>query len=265
MPRLTPEQMALLRQLTSGMASNPDLANTISGRQQEYTGRFAPETSRLENLSLAALEQQAMNAVGGGTEDPMMTEARGQVGRAMSPDVDMEGFNTMFRGGVQDPMLRAFREEVLPDITSRFSGTTAYGSDRRVAEERAVGRLGDSLSSSRADMLFKTSEGAKDRSLRAAELTPRFTTDVTNSRTSQLMSMLAAGGVPRQAEDTRLTREYAEFVRRQGERGKSVEMALALLGLSPMENISTVTPGSPGLLTSAAQGAGAAFGRFMLG
>lgn len=254
LPRLSPEQQELLRFFGSGIRSNPDFVDAVTRPAAGYTGKLAPDLSSLERTSLAALEQQAMNAVGGG--DPLVKGAKETVGRALGADQFNAGeFNEFFRGAVEDPMLRRFREEVLPEVTARFAHSP-FGSDRLNAENRALDTLGSNLSAARADTAFKTKEAGRDRALRAAGMA----TPLASHNTDQLLQILAAGAVPRTVEDTRIAREYNEFVRQQDSKRKSMEMALALLGISPIENQSVVTGGSTGFLTALAGGAGQGLG-----
>lgn len=243
-PTRTPEQMALLAQLAKMFQSSPDLQQGTT----PFGGKMAPDLSTLERTSLAALEERAM-AMGKGAEDPVMQKARSTATDLMDSRTDLGEFNSYFKGAIEDPMLKAFQEQIMPQLTARYAHS-AFGSDRMVAEGRAASDLTSNLGATRADLLFKTNEANKNRRLQAAGLAP----NLIGQETQELMKLLSAGGVPRQAEDNRLTREYAEFVRQQESKQRSMQMALALLGISPVENIAVAKEGTEGFLTSLAKG-----------
>jgi hypothetical protein len=217
---------------------------------------MAPDLSSLERTSLAALEQAAMQAVSPGG-DPTLTKARGAVERGTEADqFDQEGFDRFFGEAIAAPMLDMFKTEVLPELTRRFSGSAAFGSDRLKSEQQATQNLGKTLTSTRADLLFKTQEAGKNRALQAASLAP----GLVGAGTDKLLSLLAAGGVPRGVEATKLSASYQEFLRQQESKSKAYDRALALLGISPIENTTVVKPGQPGLLQGLAPGIGMALG-----
>lgn len=248
---LTPQQQTLLKQLigqASGMARSDPRA---------FTGKMAPDLSGLERTSLAALEELAMQSLAPGG-DKTIQSAKGAVERAANADetFDLEGFDRMFGESVAAPMLDIFKREVLPELTRRFSGNAAFGSDRREQELLATQDLGKSLTGSRADMLFKTKESAKDRALTAAGLAP----GLVRGQTDQLLSLLMGGGVEREAEGAKLSADYNEFVRQQDARARAFDQALSTLGIRSFENITTVDPGKPGLLSGLAPGIGMGLG-----
>lgn len=251
LPVLSPAQQNLLNQLV-GMAGG-ELGKTGPA----YTGKLAPDMGKLEKTSLQALENMALEAAGPGG-DTTLQSARGAVERAANADeaFDLEGFNQMFGESVAAPMLDMFKREVLPELTRRFSGNAAFGSDRREQELLATQDLGKSLTSSRADMLFKTKESAKDRALTAAGIAP----NLTGAQVNQLMQMLVGGGVEREVEGNKLTAAYNEFLRQRDERSRTFDRALGALGIRPFENVMTVDPGKPGLLGALAPGVGAGLG-----
>lgn len=256
LPTLTPAQRALLDNLIAGSRSNPDIAAVNRGTQP-YKGQLAPDLSGLEKTSLAALEQLAMNAASPGG-DSTLQAARGAVERAATGDeaFNMEEFDRFFGESVAAPMLDMFKREVLPELTRRFSGNAAFGSDRREQELLATQDLGKTLTSERAGAAFKTKEAAKDRALTAAGIAP----SLTGAQTQQLLSLLAGGGVEREAEGAKLSAAYNEFLRQEESKTKAFDRALATLGIRPFENVTTVDPGQPGLLQSLAPGVGMGLG-----
>lgn len=250
----SPEQEAMLRQLLA------QLSGDMGGEPDAFTGKMAPDLSSLERTSLAALEERALQSAGVGG-DSTMAAARGAVERGTGADqFDQEGFDKMFGESVAAPMLDMFKRDILPEMTKRFSGSASFGSDRMKAERTATDDLGKNLTATRADMLFKSSEAGKDRSLKAASLAP----GVVGGEADALLKLLAGGGVPREVEGNKLAMDYQEFVRQQGQKGKTLEMALAALGISPIENTNIVKPGKPGFLEGLAPGIGSGLGLAMM-
>ena len=245
-PTMTAEQQKLLKSLVDqfNAGGNP-LEQTAA---TPYTGKLTAPTSGLQNLSLAALEQQAMNLTG---PDSVMTAAGDAVKRGASGTA--ANIDKYFTESVQDPLLKAFEERVLPDVTRRFAGSAAFGSDRKTAERQTTEDLMKTLTASRSDIAFKADEAAKNRQLTAAGIAP----SLAGAPTNILSSILAAGAIPQITEQADLTAQYQEFLRQQQGQKDRLNQMLAALGLKPFENITTVTPGSAGLLQGLSSGAGA--------
>lgn len=258
-PTLSPEQLRLLQQLLGQSGANPDLASLSQGTQP-FGGKMAPDLSRLENTSLAALEQMALQAASPGG-DPSISGARETLGRHMEEDTfDEAAFDEYFGEAVAAPMLDMFKRDVLPEMTRRFSGSAAFGSDRMTAERGATQDFMKTLTGERAGQAFKTSQAGKDRSLQAAGMVP----GVVGAQGNQLMQLMQAGAVPREVEGTKLSMDYQEFLRQQESKRKAYDRALALLGIQPHENTNIVKPGQPGLLQGVAGGVGAGVGKWLM-
>ena len=243
---LTPEQDDLLRKLIAQLGGS-DTTTT------PYTKPISAGLSNLEGLSLTALENLAQQV---GSPDSLMGKARGAVGDVIdsggSP-VDWEG---VYRDSIRDPSIQEFRDTILPEITGRFRGTGAFSSDRMKQEILATDRLSKNLVGARSELAYKTNTDAVNRLLQASGMAPALQ----DADLRELTTLLAAGGVPREAENERLKADYLEYLR--GETGKSerIQQILAALGQRAFENITTVTPGSSGLLGGLAQGFGSALG-----
>jgi len=250
----TPEQEAMLKQLLA------QLSGEMGGEPDAYGGQMAPDLSKLERTSLAALEERALQSAGVGG-DSTMSAARGAVERGAEADkFDQEGFDKYFGEAVAAPMLDMFKRDVLPALSKRFTGSGTASSDRMKAERTSTDDLTKSLTSSRADLLFKTTEAGKDRSLKAASLAP----GVVGGEADALLKLLSGGSVPREVEGNKLAMDYQEFIRQQGEKGKTLEMALAALGINPIENTNIVKPGKAGFLESMAPAVGTGLGLAMM-
>lgn len=255
LPTMTPEQQKLLSQLIQQLGGE----DLLQGGVTPYQGRLTTETSPLENMSLAALEQQAMNLVSPGSVN---ANAQGTVNDLMqSGGWDANTLEQFFKSNVADPSIKDFNEQILPGITRRFGGSGAFGSDRMLQESRAARDLGDTLTKARTNLAFQSKEAANNRRLQAAGLAP----SVSGAPIQQLLQTLSAGGVPRGVDMSNIAAQYQEFVRQQQSKKDRTAAILAALGLKPFENQTVVTPGQPGLLQGFAQGAGAGVAKMFLG
>lgn len=251
---MSPEQQALLKKLLAELSGGGPL--TEKSTATPYTGSFAAPLSSLQNTSLAALEQAAMNQVSGG--DPTIKAAAKAVQDATSGEpVDI---NSYFDASVANPTIKQFQDRIIPDLTKRFSGNAAWGSDRMLAERQATEDLGKTLASSRSTMSYQALSDAKNRALTAASFAPA----IAGAPTDILTKTLTAGAVPQQTVQTDLAGQYAEFVRQQQGKTEKMNQILSALGLKPFENITTVTPGQPGFLQGAASGVGSALTSYFL-
>ena len=239
----TPEHWQVFRDL---MSSFGDL-----GPGAAYPGQL-PGTegpTPYEQTSLAGLENWAnMVATGGSQEyqDAMRSALSGQ-------PADIGGY---FKETVQDPMLRTFREEVLPDI-SRAYGSNYWGSERLGAQRKAAESLTSSLTSARANMAYNAEEAARNRMLSALGL-----------EQSNMMlpgqayeSFLTAGALPRLLRTQGQQAQYQEWLRQQGVPYQRAGLLLQLLGLSPYENYAVGLPGQAGMFQGFMGGAGQGLGQ----
>lgn len=214
--KLTPEQQRIL-ELLEGL---------IGDRAGEEITPLSGET-----LSLAALEQLAMNIVGGDTA--------GQFGESAIRDIvgrDAQDFEDFFQTSVQEPALRSFEQDILPKISGEFA-TRFFGGERREAQGRATEDLLRFLTQARSGLAFETEQAQRNQSLQALGLLPATASlDI-----AQLLGVL--GGATSVREST-----AAESARR-------IQEALGFIGLPTEEVVATTTPGqeSPlaGLLSTA--------------
>jgi hypothetical protein len=198
----------------------------------ELTQNFAGPAG----ASLTALEQWAQNVFGGG-----VTEG-GQAAQGRLTDIMNQGpqdIDNFFTETVQNPLLERFQEDILPGISRKFAPSGFYSSQRLQADQRAQEELIDSLTRSRADIGFRARESDLNRS---AGIGSTLLQNELGTR-GQLFNLGQAG---QQSQENRAT------------------LMLQALGLRPFENVTTVTPGSTGLLQEmiggAAQGLGTGFG-----
>jgi hypothetical protein len=235
---LTGNQRAKLRELLRGL----ELPKGIKQAVVPFGGELSAGPSNLENLSLQALEQQAMNLVtppeGGGVQ--------GQASDTLSQLLSGQptDFDAFFRDAIESPLLRTFSEDIVPQLQAR-GAKNFFSTGQENVETRAAKNLTQQLTGARSELGFKTAEAAKDRQLAALGMVDT----VTGMPIRQAMQLLEAGRVPREIEQAGLTREYAEFLRQQEARNTRINQILAAIGLPAMENIATVSGGSSGLLS----------------
>jgi len=188
--------------------------------------------SSTEQLSLAALEEQAIQAVSGDTAG---TQAQGALGDIFSRGpTDISEF---FESNIRDPLLKDFNEIILPGIGKRFAGQFFSG-ERAEGERSAVDDLLRTLTSERSKIALAGREQDTDAILRAAGLAPGADAGVL----SNLMGLFEGGGLGRNIDRQRL------------------HDILAALGIQTTENIGIGTGGSSGLLGGLLGGVGTGVG-----
>ncbi|MCI0418695.1 MAG: hypothetical protein L0312_05650 [Acidobacteria bacterium] len=243
----TPEQEALLKQLISRLGQGEGVT--------PFTGEQVAPLGELEGLSLEALEQKILQRVQGTGAEAEAQTALGRVLRTGGAPVDFEDY---FQRSVRDPAVQEFRELILPELTRRYGSSGAFGSDRKLAEDRATEGLTRSLAGARSELAFRTQSDAANRLVQALQLAP----GVERSSVESLLNLMQGAALPRSIEQARLTAEYTEFQRQQAQKQERINQILAALGLKTKENIPQQLPATPGFigpfLTSFASGAGAA-------
>lgn len=242
MPAMTPEQQAALQQL---------LAQLSGGRRTAtpFNGSLSPNMGGV-NRSLAALEQQSMDSIA------RNDETRGRLeGIADDSGTDIEA---MFRDSVQNPLMKQFKEEIIPETTRRFGGMKAYGSDRQAMEGRDVNNLAGQLASSKSKLLFDATEARKNRALQATGMMPGLDMNNMSFIRDLLSGHMAGAGL----EQGGIDRRYADLVRGDDAENTRIQQLLAALGMSTSNTV--VRPGTPSFLNSAAPGAGNALTQWLL-
>jgi len=245
----TPEQQSIEKELAKMFKTD------TSPGVESYVGDLVAPLSQLEQTSLAGLEQEALNRVNSGSA--LIDSAT----QAIIDTINADPTNTddYYQTNVFDPAYRQLTEKTLPGLDRR-KGLSYFGSERREQETDLKEAFNRDVLGERADLAFKTAESQADRRLRAAEMAP----GVSRSTIDEFASMLAAGEVPRGVKQAELAVNYDKFLNEEERKRQRIDQMLALLGYPGLENIATVTEGSPGFLTSVASGvaSGAARGYF---
>ena len=189
--------------------------------------------SKTEQLSLEAIEQQAVKAA---TGDTTGTQAQSTLKDILSRDAtDISEF---FKTNIRDPLMKDFNETILPGIGKRFAGSFFSG-ERAEGERSAVDDLLRTLTSERSRVALAGREQDTDAMLRAAGLAPGADAGVL----ANLMKLFEGGGLGRNIDRQRL------------------HDILAALGIQTTENIGIGTGGSSGLLSSLLGGASKGLGK----
>lgn len=242
--RLDPQQQTIENVLTGVLQKGPEAA------AQPFQGPFAAPLSPLEQTSLAALEQRAMNLAGGNTG------VIGQGEQALSQVLQggPQDFEDFYRETVFKPLQKEFSEIVLPTVTAQFArgAGSSYGSDRLRAVTRATEDFTNTLARERAQLAFDTANQAEQRRLQALGLLP----SVAGAQTNELLSLLSAGAVPRAVSQADVTGRYQEFVRAQDQQNQRIAQMLSFLGIPTQEINTVVRPGSEGILGPSTVSAG---------
>jgi len=146
-----------------------------------------------------------------------------------------------FKYGIEDPMMEAWREKILPEIGGEAGrGGFFYGSGRETLERQSAEDIASTLAGERGKLYYSMEQAERARQQEAASL-----------------SLQAAMGRTA-VEQGILTREQEEWLRTQPEYSHMLNLVLAYLGQDYMQ-MATSSEG-PGFLTSVASGFAQGFG-----
>ncbi len=217
-----------------------------------------PPLSNLEQTSLAGLETYAHSLVNGANQNTGQPSSLATTAGSTLEDIlkgQPQDIDPYFTTGVQDPMLKAFNERIVPNIEKKFAGNqNFFGGDRIGAVDRAQEDLFSSLASARANAVlseFDSTRNAKLQGLQTASDISTLPQRETAGNLANLLTTLTAGGVPRQQQQSGVDLESSR-----------INQLLQLLGLNTTENITTTSGGSSGNLGGIANLAGTVAGFF---
>ncbi len=231
--RLLPQQSRALNVL------GPEL------RQGLKTGeREAPQLSELELTSLGGLEEFARSLMGPREGGPSPVAGQAQESLLDLLTAQPTDIEELFKTGVEDPLLRTFEERTLPGIRQQFAGNQAFfGGERIGAEERGREDLTRVLAEARANAVLGEVGATRQAKLQALGLAPDIGIQPareTGADIGNLISLLGAGGVPRQQRAGELD-----------ERSRRVNQLLQLLGVQTTDTV--VDPGTEGIIGDVAK------------
>lgn len=234
---LDPQQQQLLNQLITKL-SNPPAG---------YTGDLTAPTNQLQQTSLAAMEQAAMNAASPNSGAAASTSALKNILDAQPQDL-----TSYFKSAFVDPAMQTFNQDVMPALEGKFKGLAGYGSDFAQASGRAAANTMTGIGASEADAIQKALQSQTQNKIGAATAL----SGVTGANTTNLLNLQAGGAAGQATDQAPLTAAYNEFQRQQAAGQTNIQDLLKLLGVQTTTPV--VVPGTAGFLQGAAGGVGSA-------
>lgn len=210
-PTLTDEQRQALDTLISELGGGEISAEGISSGEKSIVDEIMSRRGGQQNL---------------------VGDAQSRIGELLG---SRDEFDEFFRTNVEQPLMERFEEDIIPGIGRRFGGAGFFSSERRAAEQDAMGELAQELTAGRS------------RSAIEAPL-------------SAVSSLGDVFGVQKGLDDFALEASGFDRQVREQQRQRRIQEILQALGIPAFENITTVTPGQEGILGPAAKGFAAGFG-----
>lgn len=244
---LSPEQQALMSRLFGELSGGP-----VIPQFEQYTGNRIEGLTDAQLRSLSGMEQRALQLSQTGGVDPMVQQ---YLMKALEGGEDL-GSDEYIKRNIEDPAARYMQEQLLPQLTQRFSGNAAFGSDRKEMESRALRDLMTEVLRNRSDVKFKA--GQERNATRGSALNSAAALQQVGSQ--ELSQLFANLDLPRGVGQARLDADYQEFLRGQGYKDTALQTAMQLLGVPAIENIAKTTGGSSGFLSTLVGAAGTIFG-----
>lgn len=219
--------------------------------QKMYTGQLASGPSRLEQLSLAGLENEArqLKKDGGDKTTQAASEALMQI--LNSGPTDISSFIT---NSIENPLTEIFQKN-RAGVAGRFADNF-FGSQRDTADAKNFEDFSNALSNSVADAALKAREFDIQSKIDAAGIAPQ----IAQSDSQIFKTLLEAGAVPREIQDAKLKGQYQKYQDWQNRRGQFAELMLKFIGTPTRENITTTKGATKGLLGGLAEGVGQGVG-----
>jgi len=199
-----------------------ELTNLLSGEVQGFDMQPGL-TPRQEGL------QALLDSIGGN-----LGNASDALNSALQ--FDQGQVDQLFQQSVSDPLMRQFEQDVLPMISRRFA-PNFFGSDRALADVRAVGDLMTTLSAEKA----KFTNEERKRQMEALGLIP---------------STVGAASEFSQVGDMAKNEQEKAFQKRL----QLISALLGATGQNQFENIGIAKPGQPGALSGFLSGIGEGLG-----
>lgn len=229
---LTPEQLALINQVVG----------IVSQRLDQPI-----DSSSLELASISGLEELVNTSLGTAREGSTGEAATGTAVGGLSNldrifDEDAQDIDEFFTRTIQDPLLEAFSEDILPAIRTRHA-PQFFGGERREAEARAVENLIETIGKERARVGFAAEESQRNRQLEASRIAPSA---ATGAAATPFIGPLTAAGIA----STGASIGGAAEQRRLDEMNRRIREALAAVGTPAFENIGAGLPGQIGAVQS---------------
>jgi hypothetical protein len=247
-PSLDPMQQSAETNILSALSAGGWSQNGYQSPFPAYTGEVAAPVAPLQNMSLDALTaalggaQSAGTGTGQGQSTAINTLQ--SVENQTAPDL-----TSYYNTNVLQPLQHTFEQTTLPNIVSALGGN--QGGPQSTAAQGAVGDAANNfmntLASTQAQIALQQQQATTNNRIGAASAA----TAVNQAPIQTLMSILQAGGVPQQIQQTGDTAQAQNYY--QGQQGYQTGLSDLLNLLSQKTtnaNDVVVDPGSQGLLSS---------------
>ncbi len=233
-----------------------NIGDFLFGTKSEADFRTLPTKSKEQQKAIDDLTKLLSGEVQNFDTQPALTDKQqglqqlldsftgtlGQGGNALNQALqfDQGQVDQLFQQSVADPLMRQFEQDVLPMISRRFA-PNFFGSDRALADVRAVGDLMTTLSAERA----KFTNEERNRQLQALGLLPGVTGAATE--------MSQAGDMARNERENAFQKRL-----------QLINALLGTTGQNQFENIGVAKPGQAGALSGFLSGIGQGLGASMI-
>lgn len=216
--------------LNKATAEEPSVTTTQqptrTKKQRQALQRLIDELGggRIETQGVTEGEQSVLDEILGRTQgqQALVGDAQSRIGELLG---SRDEFDEFFETNVEQPLMENFQEEVIPGIGRRFGGANFFSSERRDAEQDAMEELAQQLTAGRSQAAIQAPMDA-------------------------VSSLGEVFGAQRGLDDMALKASGFERQVREKQRRARVQEILNALGQESFENITTVDPGSAGVLGS---------------
>lgn len=220
-PTLTKTQRQLLDKMTNL------LLEQVGVGVPSYPRQIVPGPSTLQTQAFQTISDILGGQGIGGEMLGRGMEALSDILKPYDPTLAMQAWEK----SVKEPVLRTWREELLPEISERFGAQNALSSSAlRQALIKSGERLGSDISGQLAQTLLTERQQARQAQLAGIPLT--------QLPLQQVMQALQAGGIQREIEAQMMQEPYQKWLYEQPYMNPWLTNYLSLvLGVKPWENI----------------------------
>ncbi len=256
LPTMTPEQTALFNTLL-GKSKTALTGGTPSYPGQMYTPQNQYETSYL-------------NSVGG---DPTQNAARDQaylnvLGAKPAYEIDPAAREKYYQESFYNPAMREYKETILPQVLESASGAGFRSSDTLNQMGKSAADLETNLSAKRAELLWNDELSRRNALESAFGRQASLVGSPSNIMTGVPGEMASAGTYARQIANEKVAADLSRWLGGETIDGKAspysgpeIQLAMALLGITPYTYAQQTETTNPGIITSFLSGAGQGAGQ----
>lgn len=220
-----------------------------------YTGQLSAPLSSLQSSSLEGLSQAGLGATqaAGGTGNTQST-AMNALNNILTTGA--QNYQPYYQANVVQPLTQQFEQTTLPNIVSALGGSLG-GPQSTAAMQgvtQAANNFENTLASANTSLAFNTAQQAAQNQLTAAN----ESTAVSQAPINTLTSLLSAGAVPQQTQQTADTAAYQNYLTQMGFTQQDITNLLSFLNTQTQTaaNQHVVMPGQSGALSAVLGNAG---------